>query len=166
MKNPQEQKIRARVMDILRNHDQETRVIESQIKAEKKAMKADLKEILLSCAAPSNQFSGNGVRIQSSPDREGRMIKMVEQRDQKKERAAGIIEKLEKQLCQIKEVRDMICQLDARSKCILLALYYPHRTYDKAAEFLQIDRTTVYRQREIALNQLFARAERSETFRH
>ena len=42
MDKPKESKIRTRVMEILRNHDQEARVIEAQIAAEKEALEADL----------------------------------------------------------------------------------------------------------------------------
>lgn len=165
MDKPKENKIRTRVMEILRNHDQEARVIEAQIAAEKEALEADLEFILESAAFPSGQFSDAGVRVQSSPDPDGSLVRMVDKREGRRQRANETIEKLEYQLAQIKEVQSLVYTLDTRSKCVLLALYYPYRSYDEAAEFLQIERTTVYRQREIALNRLFARAEQSEIFR-
>lgn len=57
--------VRFRVMDVLRNHDQEARAIESQIAAERAALAEDLKEILES-AFHSSQLSDAGVRVQSS----------------------------------------------------------------------------------------------------
>lgn len=137
MDKPKESKVRTRVMEILRNHDQEARVIEAQIAA---------------------------VRVQSSPDPDGRLVRMVDKRDRRRQRANEAIGNLERQLQQITEVQNLVYTLDTRSKCVLLALYYPYRSYDEAAEFLQVERTTVYRQREIALNRLFARAERSKAF--
>ena len=151
MDKPKESKVRTRVMEILRNHDQEARVIEAQIAAEKEA--------------PSSQLSDAGVRVQSSPDPDGRLVRMVDKRDRRRQRANEAIGNLERQLQQITEVQNLVYTLDTRSKCVLLALYYPYRSYDEAAEFLQVERTTVYRQREIALNRLFARAERSKAFR-
>lgn len=165
MDKPKESKVRTRVMDILRNHDQEARVIESQIAAEKESLAADLEEILMADAYPSTAINPTGIRVQSSPDPDGKLVKMVDRRDRRRARADETIGNLERQLQQIKEVQNLVLQLDTRSKCVLLALYYPYRSYDEAAEFLQIERTTVYRQREIALNRLFARAERSKTFR-
>ena len=156
MDKPKESKIRTRVMEILRNHDQEARVIEAQIAAEKEALEA---------AYPSSQLSDAGVRVQSSPDPDGRLVRMVDKRDRRRQRANEAIGNLERQLQQITEVQNLVYTLDTRSKCVLLALYYPYRSYDEAAEFLQVERTTVYRQREIALNRLFARAERSKAFR-
>ena len=157
MDKPKESKVRTRVMEILRNHDQEARVIEAQIAAEKEALEADLEFIL--------ELSDAGVRVQSSPDPDGRLVRMVDKRDRRRQRANEAIGNLERQLQQITEVQNLVYTLDTRSKCVLLALYYPYRSYDEAAEFLQVERTTVYRQREIALNRLFARAERSKAFR-
>jgi DNA-directed RNA polymerase specialized sigma subunit len=168
MDKPKESKVRTRVMEILRNHDQEARVIEAQIAAEKEALEADL-EFILESAYPSSQLSDAGVRVQSSPDPDGRLVRMVDKRDRRRQRAneaiGNLIGNLERQLQQITEVQNLVYTLDTRSKCVLLALYYPYRSYDEAAEFLQVERTTVYRQREIALNRLFARAERSKAFR-
>lgn len=70
MDKPKESKIRTRVMEILRNHDQEARVIEAQIAAEKEALEADL-EFILESAYPSSQLSDAGVCVQSSPDPDG-----------------------------------------------------------------------------------------------
>lgn len=162
MDKPKESKVRTRVMEILRNHDQEARVIEAQIAAEKEALEADL-EFILESAYPSSLHLTQ--TVQSSPDPDGRLVRMVDKRDRRRQRANEAIGNLERQLQQITEVQNLVYTLDTRSKCVLLALYYPYRSYDEAAEFLQVERTTVYRQREIALNRLFARAERSKAFR-
>ena len=130
----------------------------------RQALEADL-EFILESAYPSSQLSDAGVRVQSSPDPDGRLVRMVDKRDRRRQRANEAIGNLERQLQQITEVQNLVYTLDTRSKCVLLALYYPYRSYDEAAEFLQVERTTVYRQREIALNRLFARAERSKAFR-
>lgn len=163
MDKPKESQVRTRVMDILRNHDQEARVIEAQIAAEKESLEYDLEEILMSGAYPSTAINPTGVRA-SSPDQDGNLVRMVDRRDRRRARADEAIANLERQLRQIEEVRSLVLTLDTRSKCVLLALYYPYRAYEEAAEFLQVDRTTVYRQREIALNKLFNRAERSKWF--
>ena len=163
MDKPKESQVRTRVMDILRNHDQEARVIEAQIAAEKESLEYDLEEILMSGAYPSTAINPTGVRT-SSPDPDGNLVRMVDRRDRRRARADEAIANLERQLRQIEEVRSLVLTLDTRSKCVLLALYYPYRSYEEAAEFLQVDRTTVYRQREIALNKLFNRAERSKWF--
>ena len=83
MDKPKESKVRTRVMEILRNHDQEARVIEAQIAAEKEALEADL-EFILESAYPSSQLSDAGVRVQSSPDPDGRLVRMVDKEQTKR----------------------------------------------------------------------------------
>ena len=86
--------VRFRVMDVLRNHDQEARVIESQIAAERAALAEDLKEILES-AFHSSQLSDAGVRVQSSPDPDARMVNMVTRTEKRRNTAARRIGALE-----------------------------------------------------------------------
>ena len=105
MDKPKESKVRTRVMEILRNHDQEARVIEAQIAAEKEALEADL-EFILESAYPSSQLSDAGVRVQSSPDPDGRLVRMVDKRDRRRQRANEAIGNLERQLQQITEVQN------------------------------------------------------------
>lgn len=163
MDKPKQNQVRLRVMDILRNHSQEMRVIEAQIAAEKESLEADLEEILLQKAYPSTSLNPSGIRSPSlTPD--DKLVQIVEKRDRRKQQAESRIADLKKQLAQIEEVKSIIYQLDTRSKCVLLALYYPYRSYNAAAEFLQTERTTIYRQRKIALERLFTRVEKSFWF--
>ena len=111
-------------MEILRNHDQEARVIEAQIAAEKEAPGSRPGNYPES-AYPSSQLSDAGVRVQSSPDPDGRLDHMVDKRDRRRQRANEAIGNLEHQLQQITEVQNLVYTLDTRSKCVLLALYYP-----------------------------------------
>ena len=68
MDKPKESKVRTRVMEILRNHDQEARVIEAQIAAEKEALEADLEFILTGHTTKRpNSFKSKG---QPSIDKE------------------------------------------------------------------------------------------------
>ncbi len=162
MDKPKESKVRTRVMEILRNHDQEARVIEAQIAAEKEALEADL-EFILESAYPSSQLSDAGVRVQSSPDPDGktgshgRQARPKKTKSKRSDRQPGTPTSTDHRGSKpgLHPGHPFEC---------LLALYYPYRSYDEAAEFLQVERTTVYRQREIALNRLFARA-RLKAFR-
>lgn len=147
--------VRFRVMDVLRNHDQEARVIESQIAAERAALAEDLKEILES-AFPSSQLSDAGVRVQSSPDPDARMVNMVTRTEKRRNTADRRIGALERQAQQIEDVLSAILDMDSQSKCVLLALYYPFRSYKEAADFLHMAKATIYRQRKTALDSLFA----------
>ena len=164
MDKPKENQVRTRVMDILRNHDQEARVIEAQIAAEKESLEYDLEEILMSGAYPSTAINPTGVRA-SSPDPDGNLVRMVDRRDRRRARADEAIANLERQLRQIEEVRSLVLTLDTRSKCVLLALYYPFRSYKEAADFLHMAKATIYRQRKTALDSLFATMYKSDSFR-
>ena len=164
MDKPKESQVRTRVMDILRNHDQEARVIEAQIAAEKESLEYDLEEILMSGAYPSTAINPTGVRA-SSPDPDGNLVRMVDRRDRRRARADEAIANLERQLRQIEEVRSLVLTLDTRSKCVLLALYYPFRSYKEAADFLHMAKATIYRQRKTALDSLFATMYKSDSFR-
>lgn len=116
--------VRFRVMDVLRNHDQEARVIESQIAAERAALAEDLKEILES-AFPSSQLSDAGVRVQSSPDPDARMVNMVTRTENRRNTADRRIGALERQAQQIEDVLSAILDMDSQSKCVLLARITP-----------------------------------------
>lgn len=155
-----EKALKARIMEILKNHDQETKVIHQQIAAERASLEADLEDIL-SRSYPSGGMSDTGVRVQSSPDPDKKMISMVVERDRRRNQADEAINALEVQLRQIEAVKIHIYSLDTQSKCVLLTLYYPYRTYDESAEILNMDRTTVYRQRQAAIKKLTKRAKKS-----
>lgn len=164
MDKPKESKVRTRVMEILRNHDQEARVIEAQIAAEKEALEADL-EFILESAYPSSQLSDAGVRVQSSPDPDARMVNMVTRTEKRRNTADRRIGALERQAQQIEDVLSAILGMDSQSKCVLLALYYPFRSYKEAAGFLHMAKATIYRQRKTALDSLFAAMYKSDSFR-
>lgn len=55
--------------------------------------------------------------------------------------------------------------MDSQSKCVLLALYYPFRSYKEAADFLHMAKATIYRQRKTALDSLFTTMYKSDSFR-
>lgn len=144
-----------RVYDILKNHDQENRTIESQIYAERDALEEDLEEIR-SRAYP-RAVSYDTPRVQSSPDPDGQMVKMVAAMERRTARTNRAIDVLEKQQRQIEIVHDAVLGMDARGKCVLLTLYYPRRTYEQAAEILNVDVSTVTRNRKTAVEKLTRR---------
>ncbi len=115
MDKPKESDARTRVMDILRNHDQEARVIEAQIAAEKESLEYDMGELLLSGAYPSTAINPTGVRVSSSHNPDGKLISTIERRQRRQTRADEAIAGLEDQLRQIEAVRIFVYQLDTRS---------------------------------------------------
>ena len=118
-----------RVYDILKNHDQEMSTIEAQIDAERAALEEDLEAIRARAYPRGVRY--DTPRVQSSPDPDGLLVKVAD-------------------AIQRRTARTM----DAKSKIILLTLYYPRRTYAQAAELLDMDVSTVSRQRKTAVDRL------------
>lgn len=144
-----------RVYDILKNHDQETRTIEAQIEAERAALEEDLKEIRSRAYPRGVRY--DTPRVQSSPDPDGQMVKMADAIQRRTARTKRAIDALEERQRQIDNVHEAVLAMDAKSKIVLLTLYYPRRTYEQAAETLGVDVSTVSRQRKAAVDRLARR---------
>lgn len=144
-----------RVYDILKNHDQETRTIEAQIAAERDALEEDLKEIRSRAYPRGVRY--DTPRVQSSPDPDGQMVKMADAIQRRTARTKRAIDALEERQRQIDNVHEAVLAMDAKSKIVLLTLYYPRRTYEQAAESLGVDVSTVSRQRKAAVDRLTRR---------
>ena len=144
-----------RVYDILKNHDQESRTIEAQIDAERAALEEDLAEIRSRAYPRGVRY--DTPRVQSSPDPDGIMVKVAAAIERRTDRTKRAIAALEERQRQIDLVHETILDMDAKSKIVLLTLYYPRRTYEQAAETLGVDVSTVSRQRKTAVDKLARR---------
>lgn len=144
-----------RVYDILKNHDQESRTIEAQIEAERAALEEDLEEIRSRAYPRGVRY--DTPRVQSSPDPDGQMVKMAAAIERRTARTKRAIDTLESRQRQIDNVHEAVLDMDAKSKIVLLTLYYPRRTYEQAAETLNVDVSTVSRQRKTAVERLTRR---------
>lgn len=144
-----------RVYDILKNHDQESRTIEAQIAAERDALEEDLEEIRSRAYPRGVRY--DTPRVQSSPDPDGQMVKMADAIQRRSARTKRAIDALEERQRQIERVHEAVLAMDAKSKIVLLTLYYPRRTYEQAAETLGVDVSTVSRQRKTAVERLARR---------
>lgn len=144
-----------RVYDILKNHDQETRTIEAQIDAERAALEEDLEEIRSRAYPRGVRY--DTPRVQSSPDPDGQLVKMADAIQRRTARTKRAIDALEERQRQIDNVHEAVLAMDAKSKIVLLTLYYPRRTYEQAAETLNVDVSTVSRQRKTAVDRLTRR---------
>lgn len=144
-----------RVYDILKNHDQESRTIEAQIAAERDALEEDLEEIRSRAYPRGVRY--DTPRVQSSPDPDGQMVKMADAIQRRTARTKRAVDALEERQRQIEQVHEAVLAMDAKSKIVLLTLYYPRRTYEQAAETLGVDVSTVSRQRKTAVERLARR---------
>lgn len=143
-------RLRERVLEILKYHDKEIKVLENRIFSEKEALERDLDEI----ATSNRAESVCGGRPQKTAFINKRITITVEMMGRRRSQADEVIKELESEVKSIKEVETIIHTLDSRSKLVLLSLYYPGKTYDEVAELLQIDRASVYRFRKIAIENL------------
>lgn len=146
------EKTTGRVYDILKNHDQESRTIEAQIEAERAALEEDLAEIRSRAYPRGVRY--DTPRVQSSPDPDGLLVKVAAAIERRTDRTKRAVAALEERQRQIDRVHDAVLDMDARSKIVLLTLYYPRRTYKQAAEALGVDVSTVSRQRKTAVDRL------------
>lgn len=150
-----EERTARRVYDILKNHDQEIRTIEAQIDAERAALEEDLAEIRSRAYPRGVRY--DTPRVQSSPDPDGTMVKIAAAIERRTARTKRAIDALEERQRQIENVHAAVLAMDAKSKIVLLTLYYPRRTYEQAAEALNVDVSTVSRQRKTAVDRLTRR---------
>ena len=146
------EKTTGRVYDILKNHDQETRTIEALIDAERAALEEDLAEIRSRAYPRGVRY--DTPRVQSSPDPDGILVKVAAAIERRTDRTKRAVTALEERQRQIERVHDAVLDMDAKSKIVLLTLYYPRRTYEQAAEALGVDVSTVSRQRKTAVDRL------------
>lgn len=154
------EKTTRRVYDILKNHDQESRTIEAQIEAERAALEKDLEEIRARAYPRGVRY--DTPRVQSSPDPDGNLAKMADAIQRRTDRTRRAIAALEGRQRQIDQVHEAILEMDAKSKIVLLTLYYPTTTYTQAAEVLGCDPSTVSRQRKIAVDRLVRKIVRQD----
>lgn len=146
-----EERIRKNIEDILQNHAQEIKTIEAQIDLEKATLEADLEEIRAR-VFPSVRY--DTIRVQYSTDPDAKMIRMMEAIERRQKRSERAIAPLEERKRQIEAVYQHVLCLDAKSKCVLLTLYYPRRTYEEAAEVLDVDVSTITKRRKVAIKKL------------
>lgn len=141
-----------RIYDILKNHDQENKTIEAQIEAERAALESDLAEIRARAYPRAVRY--DTPRVQSSPDPDGRMVKIAAAIERRTARTKRAVAALEERQRRIENVHEIVLAMDAKSKIVLLTLYYPRRTYEQAAAALGMDVSTVSRQRKTAVEHL------------
>lgn len=152
MEAKEKDKAIGRVYDILKNHDQELAVIDATIQTEREALEADLDRIRARATPRAVRY--DTPRVQSSPDPDGGLVKIMEAIDRRTDAANRRIAALEERRRQIERVYETVLAMDAKSKIVLLTLYYPRRTYEQAAEALGVGVSTVSRQRKTAVDRL------------
>lgn len=142
-----------RVAYVLKHHDRELQAVEKQIAYERETLEEDLKRIRARALPGAVDYGKDPVQG-GSPDPDGKMVAVMDALDHRKEAADRVFKKLTQQREEIEGIRLTILDMEDPNKDVLLALYYPYRTYEQAAAELGIDRSTVARRREIAFKKL------------
>ncbi len=143
---------RREIVEILENHDQEIRVIDEQIANERRRLDADLESIRSRLYLGGVRY--DEVRVQSSPQPSSAMVNMLTAQEIRQQISDSKIALLEGRKQEIETVYSAVLRLNSHLKCVLLALYYPARTTEQAAEFLGVSSYTVKARKRSAIDEL------------
>ena len=138
-----------RVVWILNNHELEESLLRDQLERERLALNDDLERIYGIVGIKAIDYSAD--RVQASVKDESRVatvIAMADERRAEYEERAGDI-RLELEV--IASIYKLVSYLEGMDRAVLLALYYPKRTYGAAAKMLgySVQSLTRYRSRAI-----------------
>lgn len=143
---------RGEIVEVLENHDQEIRVIDEQIANERRRLDADLESIRARLYPGGMRY--DEIRIQSTPQPAAAMTNMIAAQEIRQQISESKIAVLEGRKQEIEAVYSAVLKLNSHLKCVLLALYYPVRTTERAAEFLGVSPYTVKARKKAAIDEL------------
>jgi len=138
---------------MLENHEQEQRQLMYQIEYERVKMENDIEEMRSRCYPASVKFDKLPVQV-SKGDYDGKLCEMVDNIKKRQEIAERNVYELQSHLDRIHRLYSCVLQLDSQLKCVLLALYYPKSTIEKAAEALNTTEAIIKRRKKYALRKV------------
>lgn len=138
---------------MLENHEQELKQLMCQIDYERARLENDIEEMRSQCYPSSIKFDKLPVQT-SKGDYDSKLAGMVDNIKKRQEIAERNINELQAHIDRIHKLFSCVLRLDSHLKCVLLALYYPKSTIDKAAEMLDITDTAVKRRKKHALRKV------------
>ena len=142
-----------KVMDILENHERETKCLERQVIALRMALSSDLSNIRHK-AYPSG-VNYDIERVQSSFTRiDEKLTAVVMESDRRRDQYQRDMAAIRCRMADIHCVYSAILCLKSESKTILLNLYYPRQTAKSVADMMGTQPRTVWRLRNKALDDL------------
>lgn len=145
--------MQAFVERMLENHEQELKQLLCQIEYERVKLENDIEEMRSRCYPLSVKFEKLPVQV-SKGDYDGKLAEMVDNIKKRQEIAERNINELQAHIESIHRLYKCVLRLDSQLKCVLLALYYPKSTIEKAAEMLDITDTAVKRRKKHALRKV------------
>ena len=140
------------LMDILEHHEQEEAALRRQLYYLGKRLREDLEELRARVLPGGVRY--DSPRVQSSPGEEDPLVEMIQTSDQRREGYRQNVWMIQKRLDRFREVYAAIHRLDGSDKVVLLELYYPRQSAEKAAERLGMESRTVCRHRDRAVRKL------------
>lgn len=144
---------RIELEDILKRHEQTEKTIKEQIRSEKSKSEHNREAIILS-AFPS-VASFESVKVQRSIKPNSKLDQVIYELELLERGTNNIIYQLENKLNDINRVYQEIINLESKHSEVLITLYYPTRTYEKAAEIIGCDYSTIKNRRKKAISILY-----------
>lgn len=145
--------MQAFVERMLENHEQEQRQLIFQIEYERIKLENDLEELRSKCYPSCVKFDKLPVQV-TKGDYDGKLAEMVDNIKKREGIAERNVSELQSHLDRIHKLYSCVLQLDSQLKCVLLALYYPKSTIERAAETLNTTEAIIKRRKKYALRKV------------
>ena len=138
-----------RVLWILNNHELEEALLRDQLERERLSCQDYLERIYGIVGIKAIDYSAD--RVQASSKDDSRLATVIAMADERREQYEQIASDLSLDLEVITSVYKLVSYLEGMDRAVLLALYYPKRTYGAAAKMLgySVQSLTRYRSRAI-----------------
>lgn len=139
---------------ILQNHSTEEALLNIQLQEAREQMDRGLERIYTFLGISGIDYDTIKVQVSIS-SADGKLVNALTACDKIRDSYALKTSRIQQQLNQIQEVYNQILELDQDEKNVLIALYYPRRKIFDAARILHCSKATVYRMRDMAVQDLF-----------
>lgn len=144
--------IRRRVVWILYNHDLQEALLKDQLERASITLAEDLERIY--GAVGLKGVSYDDTKVLSSIKDDARIATVIALADDRREHFEDLERTIRMELEAIESVHRLVCLADDMDKAVLLALYYPRRTYAEAGRILGYSIRAVTRFRSVAIEHL------------
>ena len=144
--------IRRRVVWILHNHDLQESLLKDQLERASMALADDLDRIY--GAVGLKGVSYEDTKVMSSIKDESRIATAVALAEERRKYYDRLAKSIRMELEAIGSVYQLVCLADDMDKAVLLALYYPKRTYVEAGKILGYSVRAITRHRSCAIEHL------------
>jgi DNA-directed RNA polymerase specialized sigma24 family protein len=149
--------VRRRIEDILEHHEQDEKQLVRQLQEERIACEEDVDALRDRLKMHGVDYSLD--RVITSRGADDALLNVLQAMDERRERCRLKLERIQRSLDVIWHVYEFVLDLEPRYRAVIMALYYPRRSYAAAAEEVGVDVRTISRRRSDAVDQLVREAE-------